>query len=102
MANACWELYCLEHGIDPQGNFLIDDNDNDNDTNRHCSNTFFSISQHDKCVPRVLMVDFEPTVIGYRSLNFLVHFEVSNQSIYRRNTHGLVQISLWAGQFANW
>lgn len=61
IANACWELYCLEHGIQPDGLLYqsyhgrhIDDS----------YNAFFSVSSAGKCVPRVVLVDLEPTVIG--------------------------------------
>ena len=27
LGNACWELYCLEHGITPDGLMPVDDND---------------------------------------------------------------------------
>ncbi|GJQ87130.1 hypothetical protein Trydic_g10606 [Trypoxylus dichotomus] len=61
IANACWELYCLEHAIQPDGQLYqgyhsraVDDN----------YNAFFSISTAGKCVPRVVMADLEPTVIG--------------------------------------
>ncbi|XP_052866824.1 tubulin alpha chain-like [Anopheles cruzii] len=63
MASACWELYCLEHGIYPDGRFCercsgTAGSDDDDD----CS-AFFSCSREGRCVPRVLMVDLEPSVI---------------------------------------
>ncbi|KAF5301026.1 hypothetical protein FQR65_LT09009 [Abscondita terminalis] len=58
IASSCWELYCLEHGIQPDGyqyeSRTIEDG---------CFNSFFDIFPGGKCVPRLLMVDFEPTVI---------------------------------------
>ncbi|KAG8221997.1 hypothetical protein J437_LFUL003377 [Ladona fulva] len=54
IGNACWELYCLEHGIHPDGN--IEEYDNSH-------NAFFSSSAIGKCVPRLVMVDLEPTVV---------------------------------------
>ncbi|XP_069704929.1 tubulin alpha-1 chain-like isoform X3 [Periplaneta americana] len=68
MANACWELYCLEHAIQPDGVLYYDRTPADE------LNALFSVSAAGKCVPRVIMVDLEPTVIDevrtgtYRSL----------------------------------
>ncbi|XP_055849869.1 tubulin alpha-2 chain-like isoform X2 [Episyrphus balteatus] len=56
IANACWELYCLEHGIDQYG-CLYDHSMNDS------FQTFFAYSSTLKLVPRLVMVDSEPTVI---------------------------------------
>lgn len=58
IANACWELYCLEHAIQPDG-LLYPGYANIDDYN-----AFFSMTPSGKCVPRVVMVDLEPTVIG--------------------------------------
>lgn len=58
IANACWELYCLEHAIQPDG-LLYQGYNNTEDYN-----AFFSLTPSGKCVPRVVMVDLEPTVIG--------------------------------------
>ncbi|XP_021205243.1 tubulin alpha chain [Bombyx mori] len=55
-ANACWELYCLEHGIRPDGVLAFPDNDNS------CGH-FFSETGAGKFVPRVVMIDLEPTPI---------------------------------------
>ncbi|XP_022906398.1 tubulin alpha-1 chain-like [Onthophagus taurus] len=59
IANACWELYCLEHGIQPDGCLYQGGGRNVDDS----YNAFFSVSMAGKCVPRVVMVDLEPTVI---------------------------------------
>ncbi|XP_058449599.1 tubulin alpha-8 chain-like isoform X2 [Malaya genurostris] len=56
IASACWELYCLEHGIYPDGRFC------DCSTYDDCS-AFFSCDKKGRCVPRVVMVDLEPSVI---------------------------------------
>lgn len=58
IANACWELYCLEHAIQPDG-LLYQGYNNTEDYN-----AFFSLTPSGKCVPRVVMIDLEPTVIG--------------------------------------
>lgn len=58
IANACWELYCLEHGIMPNGCLGVMPNDDS-------FTTFFDISGMGlKVTPRVVLVDTEPTVIG--------------------------------------
>jgi tubulin alpha len=59
MANATWELYCLEHGIEKDG-CLSESRVGDDDSS---FNTFFSESQTGKFVPRAILVDTEPTVI---------------------------------------
>ncbi|XP_044762526.1 tubulin alpha-1D chain-like isoform X1 [Coccinella septempunctata] len=60
IANACWELYCLEHGIQPDGTvYPCFHNQKQDET----FNAFFDISAVGKAVPRVVMVDLEPTVI---------------------------------------
>jgi len=64
IGNACWELFCLEHGIQPDGQKPADDaggevveEDSDSFT------TFFSETGAGKFVPRCVMVDLEPTVV---------------------------------------
>ncbi|KAK6618570.1 Tubulin alpha-1 chain [Polyplax serrata] len=60
MGNACWELYCLEHGITPDGWVSEDETvEMENDS----FNTFFSETSAGKQVPRAVFVDLEPTVI---------------------------------------
>ena len=61
MGNTCWELYCLEHDIQPDGHMpgarptgAYDDS----------FTTFFSETGTGKYVPRAIFVDLEPTVIG--------------------------------------
>ncbi|XP_033113227.1 tubulin alpha-2 chain-like [Anneissia japonica] len=57
--NACWELYCLEHGIDPIGRKSTT---GDLDADASCQ-TFFNELESGKHVPRAIFVDLEPTVI---------------------------------------
>uniref|UniRef100_A0A8C0T7Q7 Tubulin alpha 8 n=1 Tax=Canis lupus familiaris TaxID=9615 RepID=A0A8C0T7Q7_CANLF len=60
IGNACWELFCLEHGIQADGTFGVQGskvNDDDSFT------TFFSETGNGKHVPRAVMVDLEPTVV---------------------------------------
>ena len=71
MGNACWELYCLEHGIKPDGLMPSDTTVGGGDDS---FNTFFSETGSGKHVPRAIFADLEPTVIDeirkgvYRSL----------------------------------
>ncbi len=61
IGNACWELYCLEHGIQPDGNMPSDKTIGRGDDS---FNTFFSETGAGKHVPRAVFVDLEPSVIG--------------------------------------
>ena len=61
MGNACWELYCLEHGIHPDGQMPSDDSIGEADDS---FNTFFSETSSGKHVPRAVFCDLEPTVVG--------------------------------------
>ncbi|KAF9183115.1 alpha-tubulin [Haplosporangium sp. Z 767] len=57
IGNACWELYCLEHGISPDGM------KNDVAISGSKPTTFFSETQSGKFVPRTVLVDLEETVV---------------------------------------
>ncbi len=70
MGNACWELYCLEHGIQPDGQMPSDKTIGGGDDS---FNTFFSETGAGKHVPRAVFVDLEPTVIG--KVKFLLNKE---------------------------
>ena len=58
IGNACWELYCLEHFIKPDGCVEGDDPGDES------YNTFFNESDSGHQVPRAVFVDLEPSVIG--------------------------------------
>ncbi|VDM18775.1 unnamed protein product [Hydatigera taeniaeformis] len=60
MGNACWELYCLEHGIQPDGQMPSDKGLGQSDDS---FSTFFNETGAGKHVPRAVMVDLEPTVV---------------------------------------
>ncbi|XP_044305461.1 tubulin alpha chain-like [Varanus komodoensis] len=60
IGNACWELYCLEHGIQPDGQMPSDKTIGGGDDS---FNTFFSETGAGKHVPRAVFIDLEPTVI---------------------------------------
>ncbi|KAF9288692.1 tubulin alpha chain-like protein [Linnemannia elongata] len=71
IGNACWELYCLEHGLAPDGTLV----QNDQKMNELSSpSTFFSETGAGKHVPRAIFVDLEESVIqevrngSYRNL----------------------------------
>lgn len=72
IANSCWELYCLEHGIQPDG-YLTEERKNQPDNDEGFS-TFFSETGQGKYVPRTIYCDLEPNVVDevrtgtYRSL----------------------------------
>ncbi|GAM26554.1 hypothetical protein SAMD00019534_097290 [Acytostelium subglobosum LB1] len=70
LGNACWELYCMEHGIGKDG--VVSEASHkkaraDVETkgkNTASYNTFFTEgSNTNKVVPRAIFVDLEPTVI---------------------------------------
>eukprot|EP00094_Tigriopus_californicus_P005998 TCALIF_05778-PA protein Name:"Similar to Tubulin alpha chain (Lepidoglyphus destructor)" AED:0.41 eAED:0.41 QI:0/0.2/0/0.83/0.6/0.66/6/0/435 len=60
IGNACWELYCLEHGIQPDGQMPSDKLMGGDDS----FTTFFAETGAGKHVPRAVFIDLEPTVIG--------------------------------------
>lgn len=61
IGNACWELFCLEHEIQPDGNIHIDDTVTKDSNNSF--NTFFTETKKGKYVSRSLFIDSEPSVI---------------------------------------
>jgi len=62
VGNACWELYCLEHGIKPDGTLSTASSGPDAGKG-HTFDTFFTETGNGKFVPRSIFVDLEPTVI---------------------------------------
>jgi len=60
LGNSCWELYCLEHGILPDG---MMPNDPTPGKETDAFNTFFSETSAGKHVPRAIFVDLEPSVV---------------------------------------
>mgnify|MGYP002280420765 CR=1 FL=1 len=70
MGNACWELYCLEHGIQPDGQMPSDKTIGGGDDS---FNTFFSETGAGKHVPRAVFIDLEPTVVGKLKKMITVH-----------------------------
>jgi hypothetical protein len=66
IGNACWELFCLEHGIQPDGQMPSDKTVGGSDDS---FNTFFTETGAGKYVPRAVFIDLEPTVIGTYSFS---------------------------------
>lgn len=60
IGNSCWELYCLEHGINKEGLIAEGSTAGQDDS----FSTFFAETNAGKHVPRAIFVDLEPTVIG--------------------------------------
>ena len=58
MGNAWWELYYMEHVIQPDGHIPSDKTTGDDSFS-----TFFAETGAGKHVPRAVFVDLEPTVI---------------------------------------
>ena len=73
IGNACWELYCLEHGIQPDGQVP---NGKTLGSADDSFNTFFSETAAGKHVPRAIFVDLEPTVIGESHIDCLAHLHI--------------------------
>ncbi|KAI9890996.1 MAG: alpha-tubulin [Vezdaea aestivalis] len=60
IANSCWELYCLEHGIQPDGYLTEERKAESKDSG---FSTFFSETGQGKYVPRTIYCDLEPNVV---------------------------------------
>ncbi|EQB60848.1 tubulin alpha chain [Vairimorpha apis BRL 01] len=87
IGNSCWELYCKEHGILPDGTLSPDAMEDEG------SQSFFSHTSAGTFVPRTVMVDLEPSVIGsiksskYRNLfhpDQLIHGKEDAANNYAR------------------
>lgn len=67
IGNACWELYCIEHGITPDGQLINDDSidtkNNKNSFRDSSFSTFFNETGSGQYVPRALFIDLESSVI---------------------------------------
>ena len=96
IGNACWELYCLEHGIQPDGQVRMTQSllimlrsqfikflplkmpsDKAIGAGDDSFNTFFSETGAGKHVPRAVMVDLEPTVVG-KKWEFFICWLINN------------------------
>ena len=77
---SCRELYCLEHGIGPDGMMVEHDSSGEFDDS---FSTFFSTTGTGKHVPRALFVDLEPSVIDevlYFNIRYPMLIFFSDQS----------------------
>ena len=63
IGSACWELYGLEHGINPDGSIGNPDTDAD-------YTAFYQETGNGKYVPRSVFLDLEPSVIDEVLFNF--------------------------------
>ncbi|ELP90078.1 tubulin alpha-1 chain, putative [Entamoeba invadens IP1] len=66
LGNSCWELFCLEHGILPDGTPAkegLAKNLSNGQNVDNAYNAFFNEVQSGRFVPRAIFVDTEPTVI---------------------------------------
>jgi len=61
VGNAWWELFWLEHGIQPDGQIQFD---NTIGGGYNAFNTFFSETGAGKYVPRAIFIDLEPSAIN--------------------------------------
>uniref|UniRef100_A0A8C4XZ58 Tubulin alpha chain n=1 Tax=Gopherus evgoodei TaxID=1825980 RepID=A0A8C4XZ58_9SAUR len=88
MGNACWERYCLEHGILPDGTIPAPKASEQVDSSFE---TFFCETAAGKHVPRAVFIDLEPTVIG-KILTWMNLLDVQSRPALRTagpnlNTH---------------
>ncbi|KAG0375110.1 alpha-tubulin, partial [Mortierella sp. AD032] len=63
IGNACWELYCLEHGLAPDGTLTPTEGHTASPSDLSSPSTFFSETGAGKHVPRAIFVDLEESVI---------------------------------------
>ncbi|KAL5013332.1 hypothetical protein ScPMuIL_007602 [Solemya velum] len=75
IGNACWELYCLEHGIQPEGQMPSDKTIGGGDDS---FNTFFSKTS--KHVPMAVFVHLEPAVVDEVRTGTYRHYSTRNNS----------------------
>uniref|UniRef100_G1Q0X3 Tubulin alpha chain n=1 Tax=Myotis lucifugus TaxID=59463 RepID=G1Q0X3_MYOLU len=81
MGNACWELYCLDHGIRPAGQMPRDKTTGEGEC---FFNTFFSETGAGKHVPRAVFVDLESRVIDEVRIGTYHQFFHPEQLIIRK------------------
>ncbi len=63
IGNTCWELYCIEHGIQPNGKIDEETGSQPKSGKESSFTTFFGETTSGKYVPRALLVDLESSVI---------------------------------------
>lgn len=62
ISQAFWELMAVEHGVGPDG--ILIDPCAETDYDKLAANVFFMIDNKDRYVPRAIIADSEPTVVG--------------------------------------
>eukprot|EP01015_Nassula_variabilis_P030858 TRINITY_DN6846_c0_g1_i7.p1 TRINITY_DN6846_c0_g1~~TRINITY_DN6846_c0_g1_i7.p1 ORF type:complete len:442 (-),score=34.17 TRINITY_DN6846_c0_g1_i7:62-1387(-) len=60
VGSACWELFCLQHGIQPDGKLSSQSSQKEQVDSFY---SFFSETKEKNYVPRSLMFDLEPTIL---------------------------------------
>lgn len=75
IGNACWELYCLEHGIQPDGQIPSDSVERSDES----FNTFFAESGSGKHVPRA--GKFRNRLLTKCSINEVFFVTVRNERV---------------------
>ena len=60
LGGAIWELFCVEHGIDPEGKVANTSNSRNAARDSVSKNFFFNDKQSGKMVPRSIFLDLEP------------------------------------------
>nr|QFG07016.1 alpha-tubulin [Kremastochrysopsis austriaca] len=60
--NACWELFCLEQGIAPDGTYVPSETVFESVTGHKSSGAMFTETGAGKMIPRCLFIDLESTV----------------------------------------
>ncbi|CAL8073728.1 unnamed protein product [Calicophoron daubneyi] len=74
MSHACWELFCLEHGIGPDGTAFPGEESIGDSMKLDPAISYFKVTDNQRYVPRTIIMDTEPTVVDeirsgvYRSL----------------------------------
>ena len=59
LGDFCWELFCLEHGIEPDGKISTEKPKEDNNN----YNSIYYETESGKYIPRTIFIDLEPAVV---------------------------------------
>ncbi|PVD38358.1 hypothetical protein C0Q70_00972 [Pomacea canaliculata] len=99
LGSACWELYCLEHGIQPDGRpseSKVNDEDQMQpngqvDGDRENYFTFFSEAGSGKRVPRAIFVDLEANVMMTGKEDAANNFARGHYTVGKEMVDGVVE-----------
>ena len=87
IGNASWELFCLEHGIQPDGQMP---SDRTIDSGDDSYSIFFSEIGVSNTVSRAVLVDLEPRVVGpsgrewvWGNQTLSIWFSVHSSGVFR-------------------